>query len=332
MIEKRKFGRTGLDVSLLTFGCGAVGGLMVKGDAAEQERAAALALEHGVNFFDTAPGYGDGVSEINLGKLLAKLKPKAIIGTKVRIMKGDRSNIAARIDASLDESLKRMGRDHVDLFQLHNVLAPDGSGETITAKQILDEVVPAFERLREAGKIRFKGFTALGDMDEIDRVIAAGVMDTAQICINALNPSPVVPIAANYPAHDYRRLLVRAQEAGIGTIGIRALAGGALSGETARHPRGWAVVPPIGSGADYGRDVERARRFRPLIGEGHAADLVELATRYVISQPSLSTTQVGVATYEQVAGAIAAIEKGPLSPAALARIRDVQATFAGEAR
>jgi len=332
MIEKRKFGRTGLDVSVLTFGCGAVGGLMVKGDAAEQERAAALALDHGVNFFDTAPGYGDGVSEINLGKLLAKLKPKAIIGTKVRIMKGDRGNIAARVNASLDESLKRMGRDHVDLYQLHNVLAPDGSGETITAKQILDEVVPAFERLREAGKIRFKGFTALGDMDEIDRVIAAGVMDTAQICINALNPSPVVPIAANYPAHDYRRLLVRAQEAGIGTIGIRALAGGALSGETARHPRGWAVVPPIGSGADYGRDVERARRFRPLIGEGHAADLVELATRYVISQPSLSTTQVGVATYEQVAGAIAAVEKGPLSPAALARIRDVQATFAGEVR
>ena len=332
MIEKRKFGRTGLDVSVLTFGCGAVGGLMVKGDAAEQERAAALALEHGVNFFDTAPGYGDGVSEINLGKLLAKLKPKVIIGTKVRILVGDRGNITKRINASLDESLKRMNRDHVDLFQLHNVLAPDGSGETITAKQILDEVIPAFERLREAGKIRFKGFTALGNMDEIDRVIAAGLFDTAQICINALNPSPVTPIAANYPAHDYRRLMVRAYEAGIGTIGIRALAGGALSGETARHPRGWAVVPPIGSGADYGRDVERARRFRPLVEEGHAADLVDFATRYVISQPSLSTTQVGVATFEQVAGAIASIEKGPLNSAALARIRDVQATFAGEAR
>jgi aryl-alcohol dehydrogenase-like predicted oxidoreductase len=332
LIQKRKLGRTGLDVSVLTFGCGAVGGLMVKGEAPEQERAAALALEHGVNFFDTAPGYGDGVSEINLGKLLKKLKPKAIIGTKVRIGTGDRGNIAARINASLDESLKRMDRDHVDLFQLHNVLAPDGSGETITAKQILDEVVPTFERLREAGKIRFKGFTALGDMDEIDRVIASGTMDTAQICINALNPSPVAHVATNYPGHDYRRLMVRAHEAGIGTIGIRALAGGAMSGETARHPRGWAVVAPIGSGADYGRDVERARRFRPLVEESHAADLVELATRYVISQPSLSTTQVGVATYEQVAGAIAAIEKGPLSPAALTRIGEVQATFVGEAR
>lgn len=332
MIEKRKLGRTGLDVSVLTFGCGAVGGLMVKADTAEQERAAALALDHGVNFFDTAPGYGDGVSETNLGVLLRKLKPKAIIGTKVRIPSADRGRIAARINAAIDESLTRMGRDHVDLFQLHNVLAPDGSGESLSADLILGEVIPAFERLREAGKIRFKGFTALGNMDEIDRVIAAGVFDTAQICLNALNPSPVAAVPADYPGQDYRRLMVRAHEAGVGTICIRALAGGALSGETARHPRGWAVVPPIGSGADYGRDVERARRFRPLIAEGHAGDLVELATRYVISQPSLSTTQVGVATYEQVAGAIAAIEKGPLSAAALARIGEIQKSFAGEPR
>jgi L-galactose dehydrogenase/L-glyceraldehyde 3-phosphate reductase len=332
MIEKRKLGRTSVDVSVLTFGCGAVGGLMVKGDAAEQERAAALALDHGVNFFDTAPGYGDGASEINLGRLLKTLKPKAIIGTKVRIMAADRGRIAARIYDALDESLKRMGRDHVDLYQLHNVLSPDGGGETMTAKQILDEVVPAFLRLKDQGKIRFLGFTALGDIGEIDKIVAAGVMNTAQICMNALNPSAVAALAAGYPAQDYRRLMARAQEAGIGTICIRALAGGALSGQLERHPRSWAVVPPIGSGSDYARDVERARRFAPLIDEGHAGDLTELAIRYVIAQPSLSTTQVGVATYEEVAGAIAAIEKGPLSAAALARVGEIQQTFVGEPR
>jgi aryl-alcohol dehydrogenase-like predicted oxidoreductase len=332
MIEKRTLGRTGEAVSVLTFGCGAVGGLMVKGDAAEQERAAALALEHGVNFFDTAPGYGDGVSEINLGRLLKKLKPKALIGTKVRIPSADRGNIASRIDASLDESLKRMDRDHVDLFQLHNVLSPDGGGESLTAAQVLGDVVPAFERLRDAGKVRYLGFTALGDIGEIDKVVAAGVMDTAQICLNALNPSPVETLPANYPAQDYRRLMVRARDAGIGTICIRVLAGGALSGEMERHPRGWAVVPPIGSGSDYASDVERARRFRPLVEEGYAGSLTELAIRYALAQPSLSTTQVGVATYEQVAGAIDAIEKGPLPPAALARVHDIQQAFIGEPR
>ncbi len=332
MIEKRALGRTGEQVSVLTFGCGAVGGLMVKGDAAEQERAAALALEHGVNFFDTAPGYGDGVSEINLGKLLKKLKPKALIGTKVRIPSADRGRIAARITASLEESLGRMAQDHVDLYQLHNVLAPDGSGESLSADLILGEVVPAFEKLREQGKIRYLGFTALGDINEIDKVVVAGVMDSAQICLNALNPSPVEALPPNYPAQDYRRLMVRAQDAGIGSICIRVLAGGALSGEMERHPRGWAVVPPIGSGSDYARDVERARRFRPLVDEGHAGSLAELAIRYALSQPSLSTTQVGVATYEQVSGAIDAIEKGPLSPAALARVCDIQQTFVGEPR
>jgi L-galactose dehydrogenase/L-glyceraldehyde 3-phosphate reductase len=332
MIEKRTLGRTGEAVSVLTFGCGAVGGLMVKGDAAEQERAAALALEHGVNFFDTAPGYGDGVSEINLGRLLKVLRPKALIGTKVRIPSAERGRIAACIKASLEESLKRMGQDHVDIFQLHNPLSPDASGETLCAAHVLGDVVPAFERLRDAGKIRYLGFTALGDIGEIDKVVAAGAMDTAQICMNVLNPSAVVPIAAGYPAQDYKGLMVRARDAGIGTICIRVLAGGALSGQMERHPRGWAIVPPIGSGSDYARDVERARRFRPLVEEGHAGSLTELAIRYALAQPSLSTTQVGVATYEQVAGAIDAVEKGPLPPPALARVHDIQQTFVGEPR
>jgi L-galactose dehydrogenase/L-glyceraldehyde 3-phosphate reductase len=332
MIEKRALGRTGEQVSVLTFGCGAVGGLMVKGDAAEQERAAAMAIEHGVNFFDTAPGYGDGASEVNLGKLLKKLKPKALIGTKVRIPSADRGRVAASINAALDESLKRMGRDSVDLYQLHNPLTPDAGGETLTAAQVLGDVVPAFQKLRDAGKIRYLGFTALGDIGEVDKIVAAGVMDSAQICMNALNPSPVEDLPANYPAQDYKRLMARAHDAGIGSICIRVLAGGALSGEMERHPRGWSVVPPIGSGSDYARDVERARRFRPLVEEGHAASLTELAIRYALAQPSLSTTQVGVATFDQVAGAIEAIEKGPLPPAAMARVREIQQTFVGEAR
>ena len=59
-MEKRNFGNTGLDVSRLTFGCGAVGGLMTKGDAADQDRAVAWARDNGINFFDTAASYGDG--------------------------------------------------------------------------------------------------------------------------------------------------------------------------------------------------------------------------------------------------------------------------------
>src|SRR5438046_4859503 len=72
-VEKRKLGRTGLDVSLLGFGCGAVGGLMIKGAAADQERAVARAVELGINYFDTAQMYGNGESERNLGRVLKAL-------------------------------------------------------------------------------------------------------------------------------------------------------------------------------------------------------------------------------------------------------------------
>jgi L-galactose dehydrogenase/L-glyceraldehyde 3-phosphate reductase len=82
-METRVFGRSGLRLSVLGFGCGAVGGLMVRGDPGDQERTVARALEAGVNYFDTAVQYGNGESEKNLGRILRSLKPAdAVVGTK----------------------------------------------------------------------------------------------------------------------------------------------------------------------------------------------------------------------------------------------------------
>src|SRR3954470_22680883 len=105
-VEKRRFGRTGLDISLLGFGCGAVGGLMTKGDPADQERAVVRALEAGINYFHNAALYGDGESERNLGPVLAKLNPDVVVGTKVRVAAEDMSRIGAAIAEALDASLK----------------------------------------------------------------------------------------------------------------------------------------------------------------------------------------------------------------------------------
>jgi predicted aldo/keto reductase-like oxidoreductase len=74
-MQLRVFGRTGMQLSVLGFGCGAVGGLMVRGDPADQERSIARAIAAGVNYFDTAVQYGNGESEKNLGRVLQKLKP-----------------------------------------------------------------------------------------------------------------------------------------------------------------------------------------------------------------------------------------------------------------
>jgi L-galactose dehydrogenase/L-glyceraldehyde 3-phosphate reductase len=120
-MEMRIFGRTGMQVSVLGFGCGAVGGLMVRGDYADQERTVARALDAGVNYFDTAVQYGDGESERNLGRILQKLKPaNAVVGTKVRVPPSEYGRIGEAIATSLEGSLSRLHLDRVDIFHLHN--------------------------------------------------------------------------------------------------------------------------------------------------------------------------------------------------------------------
>jgi aryl-alcohol dehydrogenase-like predicted oxidoreductase len=330
-MEKRKFGRTGLDISVLTFGCGAVGGLMTKGAPADQERAVARAIEAGVNHFDTAAAYGDGASEQNVGRVFASLKPDAILSTKVRVP-AQRPDIAGAIAASLEASLKRLKRDHVDVFQLHNTIGARADGMTMSVDEVLSDVVPALNLARAQGKIRFTGFTAIGETEALLALIASGAFDSAQVPYNALNPSAGEAIAAAYPAQDYGRILDRAAEKGVGTIGIRALAGGALSGSVARNPLGLQEVEPIGSGADYAKDAARAKRLEPMVREGHASSLTEMAMRFVISNPRLSTAEIGLADIGELEAALSAVNKGPLSGAALTRLKQLQAGFLGEAR
>lgn len=328
----RKLGRTGIDVSVLSFGCGAVGGLMTKGAAADQERAVRFALEHGITYFDTAPQYGNGTSEENLGRVLAKLKPKVAVGTKVRLKFEEYGRIGQTITAALEQSLKRLGLDSVDLYQLHNRATAKSEGDALVADAFLSEVVPAFEKLRQAGKVRHLGITALGETASLLKIVESGRFDTAQVCYNALNPSAGAPMPAGYPAQDYQELLARTQKAGMGTIGIRILAGGALSGSEVRHPLNVQLVEPIGSGADFARDAARARRLEPMVREGHVSSLPELAVRFAISDARLSTSLVGLANQEQLEAAVAAAQKGPLPPAALTRLGELQRSFAGEAR
>src|SRR4029453_1062814 len=171
-MQMRVFGRTGMQVSVLGFGCGAVGGIMVRGDPADQERLVARAIDVGVNFFDTAVLYGDGESERNLGRVLQKLKPaNAIVGTKVRVPPSEAGRITDAITASLEGSLARLRLDRVDIFHLHNPITGTGGGSALSVRQVLDDVVPAFERLRQQGKIRFLGISAVGDTDALHQVI-----------------------------------------------------------------------------------------------------------------------------------------------------------------
>jgi aryl-alcohol dehydrogenase-like predicted oxidoreductase len=332
-MEMRVFGRTGLRLSVLGFGCGAVGGLMVRGDPLDQERTIARAMAAGVNYFDTAVQYGNGESEKNLGRVLHKLKPSdTVIGTKVRLPSASFGRIADAVATSLEESLTRLRRDQVDIFHLHNAITETGGGETLSVRQVLDEIVPTFERLRQQGKTRFLGLTAVGDTAALHQVIDAGAFDSAQVVYNMLNPSAARELPKNYPAQDYRQLFEHTRQAGVGVIGIRVLAGGALSGSTDRHPIASPPPEPIGSAMSYEADVARALRLMPLVREGFAASLTEAATRFAISHSAIGTILVGTATPHQFEDALAAVAKGPLPPAALERLSTLLQMFSGETR
>ncbi len=332
-MEQRIFGRTGMQLSVLGFGCGAVGGLMVRGDPIDQERTISRAIAAGVNYFDTAVQYGNGESEKNLGRVLQKLKPtNVVVGTKVRLPAADFGRIADATAKSLEGSLVRLRLDRVDILHLHNAITETGGGEALSIRQVLGDVVPAFERLRQQGKIRFLGLTAIGDTAALHQVIDARAFDSAQVVYNTLNPSAALVLPANYPAQDYGRLFNHTRAAGVGVIGIRVLAGGALSGSTERHPISSPPPEPIGSAMSYDADVARASRLMALVKEGFAASLTEAATRFAISHPAVGTILVGMATPQQFEDAFAAVQKGPLPPAALDRLTVLQQGFAGEQR
>jgi len=321
-IPSRPFGRTGLSVSVLGFGCGAVGGLMVRGEPGDQELAVGLALDHGVTFFDTAPAYGDGRSETNLGRVLAKPRPEITLATKFSIRPEDRARIPAVIRESLAASLGRLGRSSVDILQLHNSIGGDRP-EALPAEVVLGEVIPTLQRLQSEGLIRFFGITGVGENEALAKVVDSGGLDSLQVPYNLLNPSNALPYRPGMVGADLAQLIRRADAAGTGSIGIRALAGGAISGTTERHPIATETVGPIGTGTDYAADVAAARRFDAVVAATGADSLIEAALRFATGPGGPSLALVGVASVDQLAYAIASVEKGPVTPDAFRTLEEI---------
>jgi aryl-alcohol dehydrogenase-like predicted oxidoreductase len=119
-VRYRKVGTNDLAVSEIAFGCGGNAGLMVRGSPAEQLAIVARALELGVTYFDNSPDYGDGTAETNLGIVLKSLGARPILNTKVEIRSENLNDVAGHVVRSAEDSLRRLGVDHVDVFQIHN--------------------------------------------------------------------------------------------------------------------------------------------------------------------------------------------------------------------
>ena len=327
-MKYRPLGRTGLQVSELGFGCGSVGGILVRGERRAAMRAVARAIELGINYFDTARIYGDGLSETNLGAALKELGADVLVGTKVRLNAREMERIHEAIVESVEGSLRRLGRESVDLIQLHNAigLCRQPEREWIGLAD-LEPAIQAFQALQKQGKAQFWGINGLGETEALHRAVTCAGAYTVQSCYNLLNPTSGAKAPPGFPFQDYEQLIDQAANHQVGAIAIRVLAGGALSGMPERHPVAEGSVSPIASGRDYAEDVERSKRFRFLVEDGFAGNLPEAALRFAISKPELSTALIGISSMEQLEQAVTYTAKGPLPVEARRRCEEVWASF-----
>jgi len=325
----RKFGNTGIEVSEIGFGCGDVGGLMVRGEHADQVRAVARAMELGINYFDTASRYGGGQSETNLGRVLKELSAEVYVGTKYSLGEADPNDLKAGVIQSVEASLKRLGREQVDLIQLHDRISSqtDVSVRAITVSDVLGEVREALEVLKSQGKVRFYGMTGVGEPKGIHEVVASGLVSTVQTVYNLINASAGAAAPAGFDMPDYDRLIDLSAEKNVGVIVIRVLAAGALTGTSVRHPVAVQTVAPIGSGRDFQQDESRARQFAFIVDEGFAGDMPEASIRFALSNPGVSTVLVGYSDLEHLEKSVQYAAKGPLPAEALARLPQAWSTF-----
>ena len=328
-MDYRPLGSTGLNVSEIGFGCGRVGGLMIRGEHSDQVKAVARAVELGINYFDTASSYGDGQSETNLGRVLKELSADVYVGTKFRVTTHEPGRIKGNVIASVEQSLTRLQREQVDLIQMHNHVASKAEGGSVAPEEALSEVADALRELRDQGKVRFWGMTAVGETEALHRVIDSGTLNTVQSVYNLVNPSAGAAVPSGFDMPDYGNLIGRASANGMGVLVIRVLAAGALSGEETRHPVAAPAVAPIGSGRDYGQDQARADGFRFLQQEGYVGGMVEASLRFALGNAGVSSVLVGYSSLEHLEQAVAFAARGPLPPEALARLPEVWAGFTG---
>jgi L-galactose dehydrogenase/L-glyceraldehyde 3-phosphate reductase len=323
-MERRPLGKTGLTVSALGFGCGAVGGLMTGADATAQRECVARALDAGFTYFDTASSYGAGRSEENLGRVLRELAAweRVVVGTKVRLTGADLADPAGAIRRSLTASLARLGREGVDLLHLHNPLATSESGlpgrDVVPVAAVRDGIAEGLRAVVREGLARHAGFTGLGETEAVLDAVRSGTFQTVQCYVNAINPSAAVA-GASGGAQDFAGVIPTAAGAGLGVLAIRVLAAGALAGLPERQSGGGRGAPLAGGG-EYGADLERASRLAPLARDLGLDGLPELAVRFALAQPGVSTVLLGYSNAEQLADVLPWAERGPLPPTAVQEI------------
>ena len=270
-MDRKPLGSTALSVSQLGFGASPLGNEFGEIDAAEGIRAVHAAIDNGINFFDTSPFYGRTVSELRLGEALHGKRDQVVVSTKCgRYDFRGFDFSAARIRASIDESLTRLRTDHIDVWQAHDIEFGDLS-------QIIHETLPAMREIQKQGKVRYLGVTGY-QLKMLCNVAAEFPVDVMlSYC------------RCNLLIDDLDQLLAPIAAAkGIGLINASPLHMGILSntGAPPWHPAPKAVI-------DAGFEAAELCRSRGI-------DIAEVALQHCLAHPAISTTLVGMINVAQV--------------------------------
>jgi L-galactose dehydrogenase/L-glyceraldehyde 3-phosphate reductase len=330
-VKYRRLGKTGLKVSEIGFGCGNIGGLIIRGTHEDQLNAVKKAVELGINYFDTAPGYGDGKSETHLGNVLAELNPEVVLATKVGLTPEDMRDVRGAVQQSVKKSLKRLRLGSVDVIQLHSRVAMmRGKAPWVGALSVNDVigkngVADAFDAIRSQGLTRFIGFTGIGEAAALHGIIDSSRFDVVQTYFNLLNPSAGWSVPNGFKGYDFKSFINKAAERGMGVAAIRVMAAGALGGVEARA--GYAsptVSGPLVPNSEYEKDETAASSLSFLVS-GEVKSLPQAALRFVLMHPAVSVALVGFSNRIQIEEAATYSGAGPLTESDLDRLRKIWA-------
>ena len=270
-METRPLGNTGLRLPVLSFGASSLGQEFRKVDLTEALQSVHVALDLGMNFIDTSPFYGRGMSEVLLGVALRDVpRDRYILGSKLGRYSGTHFDFSARrVVESVDISLERMGVDHLDIMLCHDI-------EFVDMRQIVEETLPALRKVQQQGKVRFVGIS--GYPMKVFRY----VLDRA--------PLDVILSYNHYTLQNtmLERLVPYLKQKGVGIMNAAPFSARLLT--NAPLPKWHKATPRV-------RDV--CRRAAELC-QSRGTDIAKLALQFSIDHPDMATCIVGSANPDNV--------------------------------